>query len=306
MQPRYEIEPNDLPREIHCFSGDFRPNPHVLFGDDSIRRVARTPPMKIQVVSDLHLEFPGADLTIPNHNGDTDLLILSGDICTTRGKADRYAPFFARCADAFPAVVYVAGNHEFYDGDIDHVHDKLRELVSPYINVAYLNNETAEFPDIPPIFGAAFWTDCNQNDDFTKHVLWQSMNDYRLIYNTKAGRRFSPDDGYALHQESIAALTRFLTAHSGNTVIVAGHHAPSKQSTHPRYANDTQINGGYSSDLNPFIELNHEIALWTHGHTHTSWDYRIGRTRVVANPRGYWMGGRNENAAFDPEKVIEI
>jgi hypothetical protein len=30
-----------------------------------------------------------------------------------------------------------------------------------------------------------------------------------------------------------------------------------------------------------------EIVLWTHGHTHEDFDYMIGTTRVVCNPRGY-------------------
>ena len=45
--------------------------------------------------------------------------------------------------------------------------------------------------------------------------------------------------------------------------------------------------GGFSSDLSEFI-LNHpQIKLWTHGHTHDEFDYTIGSTRIVCNPRGY-------------------
>jgi Icc-related predicted phosphoesterase len=46
--------------------------------------------------------------------------------------------------------------------------------------------------------------------------------------------------------------------------------------------------------------------LWLHGHTHDSFDYRVGATRVVANPRGYAPGGQIENASFDPDLVIEL
>jgi Icc-related predicted phosphoesterase len=28
-------------------------------------------------------------------------------------------------------------------------------------------------------------------------------------------------------------------------------------------------------------------SLWIHGHTHESRDYRLGATRIVANPCGY-------------------
>jgi hypothetical protein len=39
-----------------------------------------------------------------------------------------------------------------------------------------------------------------------------------------------------------------------------------------------------------------------HGHIHDSADYRVGATRVIANPHGY---GR-ENAKFDPTFIIEV
>lgn len=30
-----------------------------------------------------------------------------------------------------------------------------------------------------------------------------------------------------------------------------------------------------------------KIKAWTHGHTHDNYDYMIGTTRIVCNPRGY-------------------
>ena len=30
-----------------------------------------------------------------------------------------------------------------------------------------------------------------------------------------------------------------------------------------------------------------QIKLWTHGHTHEDFDYMVGETRIVCNPRGY-------------------
>ena len=47
-------------------------------------------------------------------------------------------------------------------------------------------------------------------------------------------------------------------------------------------------------------------ALWLHGHTHDSFDYRINGTRVVCNPRGYARNGINENALFDPSLTLEV
>ena len=69
--------------------------------------------------------------------------------------------------------------------------------------------------------------------------------------------------------------------------VVVGHHAPSKTSTHPRYKKEVMMNGGYSSSLDAFIMDHPQIKLWTHGHTHEDFDYMVGSTRIVCNPRGY-------------------
>jgi hypothetical protein len=68
------------------------------------------------------------------------------------------------------------------------------------------------------------------------------------------------------------------------------------------YAHDTIMNGGYSSDLDEFIEERPHIKLWTHGHTHHVFDYMIGETRVVCNPRGYV--GHEERA--DEWKLLTV
>jgi Icc-related predicted phosphoesterase len=74
-----------------------------------------------------------------------------------------------------------------------------------------------------------------------------------------------------------------------NKYVVIGHHAPSKLSTKPKYQKDVMVNGAYSSDLSEFILDHPQIKVWTHGHTHDVFDYMIGGTRIICNPRGYDM-----------------
>ena len=99
---------------------------------------------------------------------------------------------------------------------------------------------------------------------------------------------FSPEDSYEDHLAFMQGLTDALESRPEMKFIVCGHHAPSKQSTHPRYKNETMINAAYSSDLSQFILNNQpQIKVWTHGHTHEPFDYMIGTTRIICNPRGY-------------------
>jgi hypothetical protein len=72
------------------------------------------------------------------------------------------------------------------------------------------------------------------------------------------------------------------------------------------YAHETLMNGGYHSDLSEFILDHPQIKLWTHGHTHVPFDYMIGETRVVCNPRGYENDGYSEDTGWNPNILLEI
>ena len=98
---------------------------------------------------------------------------------------------------------------------------------------------------------------------------------------------FSPEDAVEDHKKMLGYLKVMLEGKHDQKFVVVGHHAPTKLSTHPRYANELIMNGGYSSDLSEFILDHPQIKLWTHGHTHEEFDYLIGTTRIVCNPRGY-------------------
>jgi len=63
------------------------------------------------------------------------------------------------------------------------------------------------------------------------------------------------------------------------------------------------MNGAYHSDLSEFILDHPQIKLWTHGHTHHPFDYMIGGTRIVCNPRGY---DGYEATGWNPNLLLEI
>lgn len=282
--------------------------------------------MKIKLASDLHLEF--SDITIPNDEG-CDVLILSGDILvaadlyehpetsygmySTVNLADlgrrqqsaiRFRNFLKRCSDTFPHVVYVAGNHEFYHFRWFQTLDVLREECAKFENVYFLENDVKKINDVTFI-GSTLWTDMNKGDPLTLHAVRDMMNDYRIIRNDKAGfTSLKPADTAIRHRNSLKYIQTVIEGKFDEKFVVVGHHAPSKLSTHARYANDTLMNGAYSSDLSDFIIDHPQIKLWTHGHTHHPFDYVIGETRIVCNPRGY--EGYEPDSGWNPNIVIEV
>ena len=98
---------------------------------------------------------------------------------------------------------------------------------------------------------------------------------------------FCPEDAVPEHKVMVDYIRTVIEGKFDEKFVVVGHHAPSKQSTHPRYQHDTLMNGAYSNSLDEFILDHPQIKLWTHGHTHEDFDYMIGTTRVFCNPRGY-------------------
>ncbi len=256
--------------------------------------------MKIQLVSDLHLEF--GDIIVENNNAD--VLILSGDILVAEKMDKKFTDFLARVSKSFPNVVYVAGNHEFYHGRWNKTIKILREHCHSYTNVHFLEQDTVVIDGVVFV-GGTLWTDCNNNDPLTLHSLSGMMNDYRLIRVEDAGYRpLKPADTIVRHKKTVKYIQHVLDQNKDKKCVVVGHHSPSFQSVHKQHQHDTLMNGGYHSNLCDFILDHPQIKLWTHGHTHYTFDYLIGTTRVVCNPRGYHNYSVNPN--FDSDKIIEI
>lgn len=276
--------------------------------------------MKIQLVSDLHLEF--SDIIITNEQG-ADVLILGGDIMiaqnlhefaaddvtlpvsyTQRGKAERFREFLGRVSQAFPHVIYIAGNHEFYHGKFPDALDWLRSEASVFPNVYFLEMQTKEINGIVFV-GTTLWTDFNRGDPTTMAICSTSMNDYRVVRDsTKNYSKLKPMTTLGRHRESLTYIKSVIEADKSRQYVVVGHHAPSPQSTHPRYANEDHLNGAYRSDLTGFILDHPQIKLWTHGHVHNVCDYMVGSTRVVCNPRGY--EGYEPDSGWDPNFIVEV
>jgi len=132
------------------------------------------------------------------------------------------------------------------------------------------------------------WTEDGQNGG--RYVKDENGNMFPITYKEKKEPgKFYPEDAMEDHEKMldyIRIVTDFLGENPKKFVVV-GHHTPSTFSCHPRYSHDKIMNGAYHSDLVEFILDRPQIKLWTHGHTHDTFDYMIGSTRVVCNPRGY-------------------
>ena len=271
--------------------------------------------MKVALASDVHLEF--GPISLDNTEG-ADVLILSGDICVAKdvmdrddnGIFDRFSrsntihTFFQECCERFPHVVYVVGNHEHYHGDYNDTITILRNRFGYLANLHILDKEMVQLGGVSFI-GGTLWTDMNKEDSITLLHMKGMMNDFRCVDNSKnvvnfktfdednnvvfktRAAKFTPEDAVVDHRAMLEYIRLMIEGKFDQKFVVVGHHSPSKLSTKPQYEDEVIMNGGYSSDLSEFILDHPQIKLWTHGHTHHKFDYMIGSTRIVCNPRGY-------------------
>lgn len=252
--------------------------------------------MKIALVSDLHLSVTPYPLPQPA----ADVLILAGDI----GRPGR-AMEWARSSKL--PTIYVAGNHEFYGSDLSSTYEQLRQL-SQGTNVRVLERSEWIHKGVR-FLGCTLWSDYRlfEGERRDKGIEQSSalLHDFSRI---KVARdfpdTFSPATSQLLFLESVAWLEqRFSEPFGGDTVVVT-HFAPSTQSVSSQFVGSL-VNASFVSDLEAQIKR-WRPTLWIHGHTHDSFDYTIGRTRVVCNARGYAKDGKNENSRFDSSLIIDL
>ncbi|WP_244438962.1 metallophosphoesterase [Paraburkholderia dilworthii] len=246
--------------------------------------------MRFQIASDLHLEmlyrFVGYRVIEPVPNADA--LILAGDIHSHTHAIKAFA-------DWPVPVYYVHGNHEGYAA---HYYGVTAEIarVAAGSNIHYLERNAVALGGLR-ILGACLWTDYELNGNATSAMreAERCLSDHIAI-RVGDGGNFTPAIARAEHMKSRTWLQQQLAFPFGGKTVVVTHHGPHPQSVHPRYAGDL-LNAAFVSDLTPLVE---QADLWVHGHVHDSFDYTVGKCRVIANPRGY---ARNRQYAESPDKL---
>lgn len=241
------------------------------------------------------------NLVLPDP-AEYDIVVLAGDI-----HSHTHAIHWA--ARTFPKpVVYVPGNHEFYGAHYQGLLAELRKCAAGYPHLHLLYNDAIEIDGVR-ILGAILWTDFMLHGSALgmvgrcQHDAKHGMPDFRII-RFHGGGLLSPKDTVRLHRESGAFLAEALnTPFDGPTVVVT-HHLPSMRSVADRFKREL-MSAAFASNIDHLVT---KADLWVHGHTHDSFDYRIGKCRVVCNPRGYpdRLKNRYENPDFNPAKIVAL
>jgi len=205
-----------------------------------------------------------------------NILALTGDITSISYENNKL--FFDFVSSKFNLIIYVPGNHEYYNITRTHVKQIEKEFIDffkHYSNIIFLNNKIYIL-DSYVFVGTTLWSNVSDNN---KNKILFSMNDYNYIsiQDLDSGeiRRLNVDDTNYLHQQSVHFLSSTLKNKKSNPnlkYIVLTHHVPifSKPELNifvsdKKYLNNS-INEAYQSQLDHLI--NSPIILWCFGHTH--------------------------------------
>jgi len=260
------------------------------------------------VVSDIHLEFPKVlslfQREYPSFftgNFPNDYIALIGDIAypTTGDLKD----FLAELTRRFKKVFYLAGNHEFYQGEYYSAKERLKEICHD-VGVLFMDKTKFKDTENKIVFlGTTLWSFVPEENARQVQIC---LNDYHMIKIENSGirRLLSVQDTNAWHADELAWLKENIQQESatGNRVVVLTHHAPTFQNTSdPKYRGDP-ISCAFATDLEYLMGA--PITLWSFGHTHFSSSQTIKGTRLVSNQLGYIHN--REQSGFNPNLTIEI
>ncbi len=257
------------------------------------------------ILSDLHTDVSDwRPETVPEH----DVCIVAGD--TRDGLVRSIAWMAEHLVPQTRSLIYVPGNHDYYGHRLQSELARGRDAAAAAGFSLLALGETVTRGGVR-IVGATLWTDYAVQGEAWRSVAMAvagdrvgGMRDHRKIKKRLADggtNAFRPSDAAALHHDHLARIRRALEVPYEGPTLVVTHHAPHPRSLLHGYPTVT-IDAAYASDLTRDLEGPHAPDLWVHGHIHASRDYTVGRTRIVANPKGH----PGENPAFDPTLVVSL
>lgn len=286
--------------------------------------------MKYRICSDIHGEFfkDNSDAKfnrivrniIPTTEDDkNNILLLAGDIGTYSTWDTTYRRIISYLSPKFKYVILTAGNHSWYGCDFwgDEYNKLWNGAVIPK-NVFYLKNEAMVLEENKTVvFGGCMWTSLGSDNPMAKMYVNGRMNDYSIIkrnrnenddvplYKSTSHKvAITPDDTisefYKFKTKFESALDEFKNYEN---FIVLTHHAPSNESIDMRYRG-SDLNVAYVEDMTKYMFDYPNIKLWTHGHMHSTNQYKVSNCDIVVNAYGYHS--YEENLKYDKNMSIEI
>lgn len=260
--------------------------------------------LRIQYVSDLHLEFPQNRQWLAKHPLEVtgDILLVAGDTAyldLPDSNNDTYSAYqFWDWASAhYNQVVVCLGNHDFYGYyDLSSMSDGFSKEIRHNVHAYY--NEVVNLDGID-IIVSTLWSKIKPYDAY---LTERNVSDfYRIMYN---GHRLNADDFNQEHERCFAFIQEAVSKSEAKKVVVVTHHVPTQLCTAAEFQS-SPINGAFTVELGNFI-ADSRIDYWIYGHSHRNIKAQIGDTLILSNQLGYISSKEHLMNGFNPMAMIEV
>ena len=260
--------------------------------------------IRIQYVSDLHLELPKNRQWIAKHPLEVtgDILLVAGDTAyldLPDSECDTYSAykFWEWASKHYSQVVACLGNHDFYGYyDLSSMPNGFCKQIRHNVHAYY--NSIVHLDDID-IIVSTLWSKIEPPDAY---LTERSVSDfYRIMYGS---HRLTADDFNHEHERCLAFIKQAVSESDAKKIIVLTHHVPTQLCTAAEFL-DSPINGAFTVELGNFI-ANSRIDYWIYGHSHRNIKAQIGDTLIISNQLGYISHSEHLANSFNPSAMIEV
>lgn len=242
--------------------------------------------IKIGYISDLH----GSLERVKFCKEHLDVLVLAGDIFSDSENALRLIEELRERLLASPKVpiLYVLGNHEYYNSTIEFSTLDYKRTFSAIPNTFVLEKDSIIVKGTR-FLGTTLWSDLS--DPVHAKAVSRGLNDFNFISETN-GSRISSKTYHKMWKKAASWLKEQLDiGYEGKTAVIT-HHSPSNATTPVQYK-QSSIRKGFHSDMDNMI-IRYRPDLWIYGHDHVSSKHKVGNTIIISNQAGYLHERGNE------------
>lgn len=258
--------------------------------------------LRIQYVSDLHLEFEQNRRWLKANplKVTGDILLVAGDTAyldLPESGNDTYSQydFWDWASKHYKQVIVCLGNHDFYGYyDLATMPDGYCKQIRQNVYAYY--NAVVRIDDID-IIVSTLWSFI---EPYNAYLTEKGVSDfYRIKYNR---HRLTADDFNKEHQRCLAFIKQAVAKSDARTKVVLSHHVPTQLCTAKEFLN-SNINGAFTVELGDYI-VDSGIDYWIYGHSHRNIDAEIGRTKIRTNQLGYVHQDEQLYNGFNAEQYI--
>lgn len=250
---------------------------------------------KLYYISDLHLEFNrNFYFNFEEYKEDSTLCLL-GDIAPLNHIM--LLPFIIHCCSRFKNVIYVYGNHEFYNKEKKCMGQLMEEFESNKLptNLYILDNKsvylntiensisyekpTENFYNYVKLIGTTLWS------DITK-TAFKQMNDSKLIYEYTNIKLQYKTIKYLFEKNKNYILGELVDTNC--KCIILTHHGLNELCESNEYIN-SPVTSAFVTNIEEIKYYAHNIIACINGHTHYNINTKIKDTEtlLLSNCYGY-------------------